>query len=218
VTGCWTHGSVDLTSAQFEFDSTAWANGSHTYQVTVTDSSDRTATASLSSLTDNPAPATTSTSSTIQSPSRPAATTTTTRPATTTTAPRSGLSAGATAGTGAKVGGSLVVAGGPAQSKKLVAPGRPVKVTAAIFGSGVKVSWSAPAGKALLPITRYKVTANPGNRSCVATGKKMYCLVSNLSAGKRYIFSVVATSKAGSGPAGTTSFSIPARQIRRGGS
>ena len=44
TTGCWSSSSYDLTTAQFQWDSTAWANGSHTYVVTVTDTSNRTAT------------------------------------------------------------------------------------------------------------------------------------------------------------------------------
>jgi hypothetical protein len=45
TTGCWS--GTDLNSAIFRFDSTAWVNGSVTYQVTVTDTSNRTATSSI---------------------------------------------------------------------------------------------------------------------------------------------------------------------------
>ena len=50
-TGCWTDQyGYSLTSATFLWDSTAWANGSHTYQVTVTDTSNRTATSDTTTL------------------------------------------------------------------------------------------------------------------------------------------------------------------------
>ena len=57
-TGCWSNSSYSLTSAQFQWDSTAWANGSHTYAVTVTDTSNRTATSTTITLTrvDAPSP------------------------------------------------------------------------------------------------------------------------------------------------------------------
>jgi hypothetical protein len=58
-TGCWTRFSTsyNLTNAIFSWDSTTWTNGSHTYSVTVTDSSDRTAssgTLTLSTYNYNP--------------------------------------------------------------------------------------------------------------------------------------------------------------------
>ena len=45
-TGCWSRRNsyYPLTSGTFQWDSTAWPNGSHTYVVTVTDTSNRTAT------------------------------------------------------------------------------------------------------------------------------------------------------------------------------
>ena len=44
-TGCWTY-SYGITSGSLRFDSTTWADGSHTFVLTVTDSSARTATSS----------------------------------------------------------------------------------------------------------------------------------------------------------------------------
>ena len=46
-TGCWSNTSYSLTTGKLSFDTTAWADGSHTYQITVTDSSDRTATSTV---------------------------------------------------------------------------------------------------------------------------------------------------------------------------
>ena len=46
-TGCWSNASYSLTTGKLSFDTTAWADGSHTYQITVTDSSNRTATSTV---------------------------------------------------------------------------------------------------------------------------------------------------------------------------
>jgi hypothetical protein len=55
-TGCWTS-NENLTTAKFAYDSTAWTNGSVTYQVTVTDTSNRTTTSTgLVVTTNNPQP------------------------------------------------------------------------------------------------------------------------------------------------------------------
>ena len=50
-TGCWSSSPTSLTTAQFRWDSTSWANGSNTYVVTVTDSSNRTATSTTLTVT-----------------------------------------------------------------------------------------------------------------------------------------------------------------------
>ena len=46
-TGCWSNNNYSLTTGRLSFDTTAWVDGSHTYQITVTDSSDRTATSTV---------------------------------------------------------------------------------------------------------------------------------------------------------------------------
>jgi Tfp pilus assembly protein PilX len=58
-TGCWTQStsSSEITSGYFMFDTTSWADGAHTYQITVTDSNNRTTTGSLLTInTVNPLP------------------------------------------------------------------------------------------------------------------------------------------------------------------
>jgi len=52
-TGCWSRYSIyyPLPSGTFQWDSTAWTNGSHTYVVTVTDTSNRTATSPTLTVT-----------------------------------------------------------------------------------------------------------------------------------------------------------------------
>jgi len=58
-TGCWTQStsSRSIISGSFRFDTTSWADGAHTYQITVTDSNNRTVTgSSLKINTVNPLP------------------------------------------------------------------------------------------------------------------------------------------------------------------
>ena len=59
TTGCWSVSSSrsSLTGGKFSFDTTAWTDGSYAYQITVTDSSDRTATSTVLAIkTVNPRP------------------------------------------------------------------------------------------------------------------------------------------------------------------
>ena len=60
-TGCWSSyyegSNYSLLSGRLSFDTTAWVDGSHTYQITVTDSSGRTATSTVLTMkTVNPPP------------------------------------------------------------------------------------------------------------------------------------------------------------------
>ena len=66
---------------------------------------------------------------------------------------------------------------------------------------GVTVSWSAPATGYPVP-SKYVVTASPGGKTCVTTTTT--CVVTGLSAGVTYDFSIVATNTYGSGPSATT--------------
>jgi hypothetical protein len=58
-TGCWTQSNSGyaITSGTFEFDTTSWADGVHTYRLIVTDSNNRTVTGSVLTInTANPLP------------------------------------------------------------------------------------------------------------------------------------------------------------------
>ena len=58
-TGCWTQSNSGyaITSGTFQFDTTSWADGAHTYQIVVTDSNNRTVTGSVLTInTANPLP------------------------------------------------------------------------------------------------------------------------------------------------------------------
>ncbi len=55
-TGCWMSSYYGLSGGAFSFDTTAWANGTHTFQLTVTDNTGRTATSALALNVSNPIP------------------------------------------------------------------------------------------------------------------------------------------------------------------
>jgi hypothetical protein len=55
ITGCWSRTSGILTGAM-QFDTTALPNGSHTFQLTVTDTSNRSTSATRTLQVDNPVP------------------------------------------------------------------------------------------------------------------------------------------------------------------
>jgi hypothetical protein len=58
-TGCWTQSNSGyaIISGSLRFDTTSWADGAHTYQITVTDSNNRTVTGSVLTInTFNPLP------------------------------------------------------------------------------------------------------------------------------------------------------------------
>ena len=87
-------------------------------------------------------------------------------------------------------------------------PGVPTAVKAVGGITQATVSWTAPAITAGAPLSSYRVTANPGGGTCSysvpATGTPSNsCIVTGLSGGQSYTFSVVSI-----GPAGTSASSI----------
>jgi prepilin-type N-terminal cleavage/methylation domain-containing protein len=77
-------------------------------------------------------------------------------------------------------------------------PGAPTTVIATPGSNSATVSWSAPASTGGSAITGYTVTSIPGYFTCTTTG--LTCIVSGLTNGTRYSFSVIATNNIGSGP------------------
>jgi len=88
--------------------------------------------------------------------------------------------------------------------------GAPIAVAAAAGSSTATVSWSRPPDSVL--ITAYTVTASPGGRICTisvrieAVGGS--CIVTGLTAGTGYTFSVVATDQGGSGVTSSASSTV----------
>ena len=80
-------------------------------------------------------------------------------------------------------------------------PSAPLGVSAKASGSKMTVSWRAPISNGGASIARYTVTLSPGGKRCVTSA--LSCTIPGLSPSKRYIVSVVASNRAGTGPAAT---------------
>ncbi len=77
-------------------------------------------------------------------------------------------------------------------------PQAPSSVNVAAGDGEVTIRWVAPKNNGH-SITRYKVTSEPGSKTCSATGGAM-CSVLGLADGTAYKFSVTATNAIGTGP------------------
>ena len=87
-----------------------------------------------------------------------------------------------------------------------VVPGAPVIGTATAGNTQASVSFSAPANTGGSSITGYTVTANPGGAT--ASGVVSPLVVSGLSNGQAYTFTVTATNVAGTGSASAASNAV----------
>ena len=83
-------------------------------------------------------------------------------------------------------------------------PSAPTSVLAQSFQNGSStISWTAPNANGS-PITGYTVTSAPGGSSCTTTGATT-CVVTGLTNGTGYTFTVTATNAIGAGPASAPS-------------
>jgi subtilisin family serine protease len=80
-----------------------------------------------------------------------------------------------------------------------VAPSEPVNVTATPGDARVTVRWSAPESDGGSAISSYTATASPGGATCVTSTNA--CVVTGLSNGTTYTFTVVARNGVGESPA-----------------
>jgi hypothetical protein len=78
-------------------------------------------------------------------------------------------------------------------------PGPPTGVTAVGGVGSATVSWSAPVSNGGSAITSFTAVANPGGARCVSSSTR--CVVTGLSAGTSYTFTVFASNAMGDGPA-----------------
>lgn len=84
------------------------------------------------------------------------------------------------------------------------APGAPSNVAATSGDGTATVSWDAPSNGGS-SITNYTVTASPGGASCTVAAPATSCVVSGLTNGTAYTFSVIAANSVGAGPASVAS-------------
>ena len=77
-------------------------------------------------------------------------------------------------------------------------PGAPTDVTATVVPGGVSVSFTPPTDTGGAPIDSYTVTSNPDGKTASGSGSPI--LVTGLTNGSTYAFSVHATTRAGTGP------------------
>jgi hypothetical protein len=86
------------------------------------------------------------------------------------------------------------------------APSPPLAVVGAAGNTQVNVKWNPPNDDGGAPITSYTVTSAPGNKTATTPdGKTFVAMVTGLTNGTVYTFSVKASNSAGAGPASSPS-------------
>ena len=78
----------------------------------------------------------------------------------------------------------------------------------------VEVSWNSPSNPTY-PVTLYTVTASPGGQTCVWSQGPLSCVISSLSNGTSYTFTVVAQNAVGSSPPSAPSNAVIPRTMTR---
>jgi subtilisin family serine protease/fibronectin type 3 domain-containing protein len=133
-------------------------------------------------------------------------------PSTTLTCRLTGLVAGATysitvaatnsAGAGASSAAKSLSAG--------VAPSAPGTPTVIAGNGEIQVSWTASGDNGGLTISMYTVTSNPESKTCSPNAGELTCVVTGLTIGTKYTFSVAATNEAGTTASAASAVVAPA--------
>lgn len=89
-----------------------------------------------------------------------------------------------------------------------VAPDAPTNVVAAAGEGQATITWTAPASDGGSPIDGYIVTSSPGGLTCTAVAPDTSCVITGLTNGVAYTFSVVASNNVGTSDPSTSSNSI----------
>jgi hypothetical protein len=92
---------------------------------------------------------------------------------------------------------------GPTTVVPATVPGPPTSVSGASGNVQATISWLAPTSNGGSPITTYTVTSSPGGLTC--TTATLSCVVTGLTNGSSYTFTVTATNAVGTGPASAPS-------------
>ena len=87
-------------------------------------------------------------------------------------------------------------------------PWAPTGVTATPADSAAVVSWTTPGFDGGTPIASYTVTASPGGATISAPGTQTSAVMTGLTNGSQYTFTVTAIDAIGSGPASSASASV----------
>lgn len=109
-------------------------------------------------------------------------------------------------GTPAHTGLTVISQSSTAPAPDSSVPSAPTNVSATRGNASATISWSASTATACNPVTSYVVTASPGGQTATTTSTST--LVSGLTNGTPYTFTVRATSANGPGPASAPSNSV----------
>ena len=108
--------------------------------------------------------------------------------------------------------GAIADPGGPGYNNLPETPGTPLTVQAVAGAGSATVSWTASASGGA-PV-QYTVTASPGGRSCTVAAPLTSCVVTGLTAGQSYTFTVVAENAGGASGASSSASTTVISEIQ----